>query len=101
MNMTKRRTLSMMDMIPNINIRKSKGYGEQRKNNDQVNQDSRTWIDDFRAVLSRAKSLGPFQSLKSFFTASIHASSGRPLPLLVFSMAFRIPLLTGVSGGFR
>jgi hypothetical protein len=91
----------MIDMNPNRNIRKSKGYGEQRKNNDQVNQDSSTWIDDFHVVLSRAKSLGTFQSLKSFFTASIHASSGRPLPLLVFSMAFRIPLLTGVSGGFR
>jgi hypothetical protein len=39
------------------------------------------------------------QSLKSLFTASANVNFSRPLLLLVFSILFTIPLLTGTSGG--
>ena len=73
----------------------------EKSNKVRVKYYSVTRIADFRAIVSRAKSLCTFQSLKSLFTASSHFNFGRHLPRFVFSLPFRIPLLTGPSGGLR
>ena len=62
---------------------------------------SGTWIANFHAPLSMAKSLSIFQTFRSLLTDSSHVKFGLPRPLLTFSARFIRPLCTGASGGLR
>src|SRR6187551_2268407 len=62
---------------------------------------SGTLIASLQALLSIAKFLEIFHSLRSLITDSSQVSLGRPLPLLTLLTRCRTPLRTGTSGGLR
>jgi hypothetical protein len=81
--------MNRLDMKPSRNKRSQKQEQDEKKKSKLIFWLSGTWTADLHAVLSRAKTLGTFQFLKSLFTASAQVNFGRPLPLLVFSILFR------------